>query len=241
MKPERGFLSDPYFPHMLLESGAYSTWEFIQYLLEDYSRRNLATESDRHLAISGLEERIAHALKCDSRYGIFERYLHRTLLWQPSDYERVQIPYDYHVPSWSWMACSGCIKFMTITLGEAGWIGDHHLHFDKERECDHAITASLGKLRDCKMRFDEKEKNNTVMDVTGTVRGWIQYDVGGDKDRHVKHCVVVGRETKSDVSVAKYYILVVRPTSVDGEYTRIGVGQIQTGFVVRQRKSIRLV
>ena len=32
----------------------------------------------------------------------------------------------------------------------------------------------------------------------------------------------------------KYYILVVRPTSVDGEYTRIGVGWIQSDYVVRQ-------
>lgn len=50
-------------------------------------------------------------------------------------------------------------------------------------------------------------------------------------DLHDERCVVVGREfhgNEHGLRDKKYYILVVRPTSVDGEYTRIGVGWIQS-------------
>ena len=70
---------DPNFPNRLLESGHQRTIEFIHFLFEDYSKRDLTEKTDRVVATSGLEARIARALKCQSRYGVFERYLHRNL------------------------------------------------------------------------------------------------------------------------------------------------------------------
>ena len=76
-----------------------------------------------------------------------------------------------------------------------------------------------------------------VLDSDGAKRGWIQYDVEGSKDLRKEQCVVVGRMRGS----GEYYVLVVRPTSVDGEYRRVGVGLIQSDYVVGQRINVRVV
>jgi len=73
--------------------------EFIHFLFEDYSKRDLTEKTDRAVAAYGLEARIARTLTCQSRYGIFERYLHRNLLWQASDNKMERIKYPtgiYH-------------------------------------------------------------------------------------------------------------------------------------------------
>jgi len=102
---------NPNFPDQLLASGDRRTVEFIQFLSEDYLKRDLTIDTDRCVAISGLEARIARARGCQSRYGIFQPYLHRNLLWQRSDEEKAKrIRYETRiVPSWSWMAYNGGI------------------------------------------------------------------------------------------------------------------------------------
>lgn len=229
---------DPYFPERLLTSGYRSTVEFICFLSQDYSKCGLTYKTDRCVAISGLEDRIARALGCKSRYGIFERYLHRNLLWQPSDIKTEKIVYESRqVPSWSWMAYDGGIQFLDedTGFGDIDWIINLRFH-DK---CEHALIADVGKFQDG-MKLDE---NYTVLDSGGIGRGRAQYDVEKDKDEERRglgeeRCVVVGRKTKNGVRF--YCILVVRPTS-DGEYRRVGVGLIQSDCVVRERLSVRVV
>ncbi|KAF1966333.1 HET-domain-containing protein, partial [Bimuria novae-zelandiae CBS 107.79] len=115
------FTLDPNFPTRLLQSGKRRTLNCISFLLKDYSKRNLTYLTDRRVAMSGLEDRIARALECRSRYGTFQKYLHRTLLWRASNDKMKEIVYDYHVPSWSWMAYSGGIELLDIPLGEVDW------------------------------------------------------------------------------------------------------------------------
>jgi hypothetical protein len=234
---KKDFVSDPHFPDRLLQRGSLNAWEFIRDLLEDYTKRDLTEKRDRRFAISGLEERIASVLGCDSKYGIFQQYIHRNLLWQSFDNKLERIAYDYHVPSWSWMAYSGGIRFMEILWNEVDWIIDDHLRFDKEHEYDHAVIASLGEIKHCTMERDGKKYD--VFCRERKKRGWIQYDVEDGKGLYRGHCVVIGKKRKDDID--EYYILLVGPTGVDDEYRRIGVGQIQSSCVVRLRDSIRLV
>lgn len=128
------FLLDPKFPDHLLLSGYSRTVNFIHFLFEDYSRRGLTQKTDRIVAISGLEARIARVLKCENRYGVFERFLHRNLLWKPSNEEKlVRISYgNQKVPSWSWMAYNGGIQFVEVALVDVKWIDN--LQFDNMRE-----------------------------------------------------------------------------------------------------------
>ncbi|KAF2182115.1 hypothetical protein K469DRAFT_637605, partial [Zopfia rhizophila CBS 207.26] len=83
-----------------------------------------------------------------------------------------------------------------------------------------------------------------VLDYGGVERGWIQYDVEKHKDEEGKdlckeQCVVAGKN--SNKNVEEYYVLVVRSTGVDGGCVRIGVGLIQSDYVVRQRLNVRVV
>ncbi|KAH8696768.1 heterokaryon incompatibility protein-domain-containing protein [Phaeosphaeriaceae sp. PMI808] len=160
--------------------------------------------------------------------------LERNLLWQASNDKMKEIAYDHHVPSWSWMAYSGGIQFMDIPLGEVDWID--HLRFD-ECECDYAISSNLWTFQNCTM--GPYEAQYAVLDSDGAKRGWIQYDVEGSKDLRKEQCVVVGRKINSGIQ--EYYVLVVRPTSVDGEYRRVGVGLIRSDCVVGQRINVRVV
>lgn len=64
---------DPYFPDRLLQSGDTRTVEFISFLFEDYSKRHPINSTVRAVAISGLQDRIAGALECETRYGVFQR------------------------------------------------------------------------------------------------------------------------------------------------------------------------
>jgi hypothetical protein len=52
-----------------------------------------------------------------------------------------------------------------------------------------------------------------------------------DADR----CVVVGRDScESDAGKRQFYILVVRSTGMENEYTRVGAGWILSDYVARQ-------
>jgi hypothetical protein len=76
------------------------TIDFIRFLFEDYSKRELTYKTDRPIAIMGLQNHIARAIGCKASYGIVQRYLHRNLLWQASDVKLEKIKYESYVPSW---------------------------------------------------------------------------------------------------------------------------------------------
>ncbi|KAF2189976.1 HET-domain-containing protein [Zopfia rhizophila CBS 207.26] len=211
--------------------GDRRTMEFIHFLSEAYSKRHLTEDTDRCVAISGLEARIARARGCQSRYGIFQDFLHRNLLWQRSGHKKTKwIGYEPGIiPSWSWMAYDGGIQFMDIPFGEVDW--NDKLRFNKEHK--HALVTDIGVFWKCSM--EKRDTRYAILDLSKGKRGWIQYDIEASGDLHTEWCVVVGRRNK------KYYILVVRPTSVDGEYRRVGVGRIQSDYVVRQRLDVRVV
>jgi hypothetical protein len=231
----RYFLLDPRFPDRLLKSGKARTLEFIHFLFENYSKRGLTKDTDRCVAISGLEARIARALPGkNSRYGIFQEHLHRNLLWQASDSKTKRIKYDEDrkVPSWSWMACGGGIKFMEVEIGCVSWV--KALAFDAERDST-ALIADVGEFQHVTLK--PNGDYYTLSNLFGRQKGWVRYDVEGVESGHKNRCVVIGRteEWKKSIGKKKYYILVVVPTREDGredgEYTRIGVGMVRTGCV----------
>jgi hypothetical protein len=214
--------------------------EFINFLFEDYSRRDLTELKDRRIAASGLEARIAGALHCKSKHGIFETHLHRNLLWQASDEKTVRIAYDsgQDVPSWSWMACSGGIKFREVALGSVSWV--NALAFDAERDSA-ALITDVGKFQHVSLK--KNGDHYTLSNLFGRQKGWVRYDVEGVESGRRDCCVVIGRTEGEKKYIGKkyYYILVVLPTREDREYTRIGVGMVRTGCVKRLTASVRIV
>ena len=127
---------------------------------------------------------------------------------------------------------------MDIPFGYVDWVDT--LWFDRDYKL--ALITDIGEFWHCTMKLDGKDY--AILDRSAVKRGWIQYDVEngeGLKDR----CVVVGKTSvykgSSVFPVSECYMLVVRPTGVDAEYKRVGVGVIQMEYIVRRRINVRLV
>jgi hypothetical protein len=186
--------------------------------------------------MSGLQARIARSINCESRYGAFQVYLHRNLLWHAPDVKLKKIEYKSYVPSWSWMAYEGGIRFLDeseVPFGGVQWVTN--LCFDLDPYRKHALIADVGTFLDCTMKF--AGNRYVVFNRSKTERGWIRYDVEDGTNLLEEYCVVVGSTKGNDY----YYILVARPTSVDGEYERVGIGKVQKNHLVRERANMRVV
>jgi len=120
---------------------------------------------------------------------------------------------------------------MDIKTKLAEWVDT--LQFDKERE--HALITDVGKFRDCTMEPDGD--HHVILDFSRRKRGWIRYDVENDSEPRQERCVVIGGHERD----FDYYILVVVPTRVDGEYRRVGVGTIHCSYVEKCKKDVRVV
>jgi hypothetical protein len=111
------FQSDPEFPHSIRERSKQAQIKLFQSLFADYSNLGITEPRDRPVAIDLLAMALANALDTNVRYGIFECFLHRSLLWQwAQNIPLRQISYDAGKapPSWSWMAYHGPIQYLQI-------------------------------------------------------------------------------------------------------------------------------
>ena len=136
------------------------------------------------------------------------------------------------------MAYGGGIQFSSTPFGKMEWI--EKLQFDKKDK--HALVADVGVFRNCNV--ERGDTSHAILDLSGTRIGSIKYDIEASEDLHVDQCIVVGRmryKNEHGSLYWQYVILVVRPTSVDGEYRRVGVGHIKSDYVVRRRLNVRVV
>jgi hypothetical protein len=238
---------DPQFPNRLLEAGRTRVLEFIQYLFQDFSQRQLTNKTDRSVAFSGLESRIVKALKTESIYGIPKKFIHQILLWQRPEYEELNRIDDYNtpVPSWSWMACSGPIKFAIPYTYAMAWrtalsFGGSPKNALSAAEVANFIGCEL--KEEGKTEETPKEKRGKAKDVLkkgGESIGWILYDIPEDvPEFDLQRCIVVGRHKGAK---ERYYVLVVNPSSLKDEYTRIGTGAIESSYLSRIKGKVRVV
>lgn len=130
---------------------------------------------------------------------------------------------------------------MDILVGSVSWVDT--LQFDES--CKLALVTDVCEFIGCTAVLDRTDC--TLLDGSGTKRGWVQYDAENCGELSKEHCVVVGKKSKSwekaddALDVKEYFILVVKLTSVDTEYKRVGVGLIQSGCVVKRRSNVRVV
>jgi len=234
---------DSTFPDRLWNLHKSRKVELIHILNEDYSKRQLTKGTDREVAISGLHNRIADALYCQNRYGIFEPHIHVDLLWQAvgSNLERIAYPGD-RVPSWSWMAYTGGVRFIRIPARETvNWATD--LRFDNDNKS--ALIASVRIFQNC--TTEQENNRHIIWDSRRVKRGWIRYDVETNVDLHGMRCVCLGKFRwrgklwERQFGRVRYYMLVVRPTSVNGEYERIGLGVAETSCVGEKALNMKIV
>lgn len=221
---------DPDFPARLFRSNDMHTMDFIEFLFQEYSSRGLTKNTDRCAAISGLENRIAQALNCRSTFGIFESLLHRCLIWRRSNSKLSQIDYKtQNVPSWSWMAYDGRIKFMGLLHPEVHWAKDVKLEWDEKP----VLAAIVRSFRNCTFKHKDTGINDNPLDLVSDseVRGQIWYDDQGNGNLDDDKGVILGQNLPSNLNWKDmFYVLIVRPTDAESEYKRAGVGWVTLGY-----------
>lgn len=181
---DRWFMMDPEFPSRLMRHSPESPIEAFKYcaifLIESYSKRQLTFANDRPIAMAGLEQRIAEAFACESRFGVFNSNLHYNLLWTSVGDKPLELRHDQDIPSWSWMSypCAvhiqkgmgdfsgGLLKRFSvyhilkkgIKEGYAGTLGlEVNSNVSFHPGSKNHLNAELATLVDCTIRAREKE------------------------------------------------------------------------------------
>jgi hypothetical protein len=199
--------------------------QLYQGLYERYSNLGLSFSTDRPIAIKGLETRLIRTFETIGGYGIFEIYLHRCLLWQRAGdtLKRIVSFRGERVPSWSWMAYDGGIRYMDVLFGEVLWNQDiispfkfNRFDGDDERAKPLGIEARVWDIV-------EPDSRQLILDEPG--RNFAQ----------PLKCVVVGtsKQTASDEHQIHYTMIVsfLRVGKLD-VYERAGVGFLERQHIV---------
>lgn len=184
---------------------------------------------DRPIAIAGLETRLARAFRTDSLFGVFEKYLHRGILWRRASgpLAKIGFPVGVRIPSWSWMAYQGAVDFLDLKLGGIDWEKtDFQSPWASQTTgggVRHtALTGFTLTLRVAPRAFHYPANRPDDPDE----RLW--YDQEAQPLKGSVSCVVIGREKMHHSSPAKqkYFVLLVRQKTGSSMYERVGVGHL---------------
>ena len=202
-------------------------------LFEKYAKCGLSRPTDRSVAISGLEKRLGKAFETKWRYGVFECYRHRCLLWRRRGKRMQRI--DWEVPSWSWMAYTEEITYMDVPFEEVEWNMDVKGIFDAPEKAALNITLEAP-AKELQLDGTDEEWGRLMAEKEEgkDVGRWLIFDQDDMADvteiRRLRY-IVMGWDRKADRSGdgPDSYVLVIKP-SRDGsceEYERIGVGSLK--------------
>jgi hypothetical protein len=229
------FLGDSNFPHSVESYVKGMKIELYQDLYTRYSKLALSFSADRPIAIKGLEARLIQTFGTTGGYGVFELYLHRCLLWKREGevLNRIGLSYGKQIPSWSWMAYEGGIRYMDVPYGRVSWREDIISPFAKVDELDETNDIATERSKG-EMRLEIKAP---VWDLLGSQSETIILDEPDRKLSQTPKCVIIGESktaTHEDARVC-YVLIVVPIATVNGIEVceRIGVGSLE-------RRHIRL-
>ncbi len=192
----------------------------------------LTRAGDRPIAIKGLEARLIQTFGGRGGYGVFQIYLHRCLLWKragPTLNPISSFPGGL-VPSWSWMAYEGGIKFVDAPGSDVKWQTD--------------VTWPLSRaerkiVRDARGGQRSDNDGEVGPELEAPVWNWAEphpdgifLDDGSPTVAPTTKCVVIGvNRWAPDDEHKKHYVLIVGParsTAGVGEvWKRLGVGIVE--------------
>ncbi|KAI8722678.1 Protein kinase domain-containing protein [Fusarium sp. LHS14.1] len=209
------FLGDANFPHSAEKYVKGLKIEFFQDLYVRYSKLALSFASDRPVAIKGLENRLLSTFKTTGRYGLIERYLHRSLLWKRGGetLRRIAPTRGGAVPSWSWMAYDGAIDYLSAPGGKVSWSSNiksspsqaasqssHHGHETLALE---ALVRTVINDPPNEFIFLDEPAQGLTQPMECVVLGSGSQSAGGDCRRH--WVVLVNRISNADDSGSEVY------------------------------------
>ncbi|KAL2670254.1 hypothetical protein Neosp_014721 [[Neocosmospora] mangrovei] len=220
------FLGDANFPNSFPDYVKGKKIKLYQDLYERYSRLALSYPTDRPIAIRGLERRLRNVLGTRAGYGVFDVYLRRGLLWQREQASLQRIDFSNGnelVPSWSWMAYAGGIRYMNVPLGGVEW-GRWENDVASPWK-GHNGEQDGGKTPKCALKVLVRDILVSVIEPSARV---FLDEPSRTFGRPFK-CVIVGSSKSSQGQVdirTTYYALVVTPLSGQEDrnvYERAGV------------------
>ncbi|KAK6065957.1 serine/threonine protein kinase-44 [Seiridium cupressi] len=205
-------LGDANFPYAFLTFDKGKRIKLYQDLYERYTRLALTHSTDRPVAIKGMEARLLHALETRGGFGVFEVHLHRGLLWKREGPRLARIDYSKGstraareiIPSWSWMAYDGAIRYMDIPPGAEwkAWYANVTSPWERVHDYNGRQPSELRVL--ARNIVDFAAGDRVFLDEPHSAAG------------HDFKCVVVGsRRAPNPMRAEEYYSLIV--TLLDGE------------------------
>jgi hypothetical protein len=242
ISPRLGFQSDPEFPKSIKRRSTSAKIELFQSLFTNYSKFEITVKTDRPVAILSLAKALAEALNTKVHYGIFECFLHRSLLWQSAQKTPLtQIDYkatpSKALPSWSWMAYHGHIQYLPIKFGDVEW--DDSVQLVEVKASDAAtspkddryvLKARVRRLRDCKIKPEGVILNEEDKEV-----GQLYFDTQPGNVLLEVRCAIMGREDKAKDENRTYYVLFLTKCATQlgrGRFKRVGMGTIKERFIL---------
>ncbi|KAG8161671.1 hypothetical protein KVR01_008658 [Diaporthe batatas] len=256
-KMENGLVSfsgDPQFPRIAVEASRGGRIILYQDLYTKYTRLILTRDTDRPIAIAGLEKRLISSFQVSGGFGIFDDpgsgLLLRSLLWcratdvgllEMIDFQSVLSTTESvsEPPTWSWMAYNGAIRYLDIPFGRVEWE-----HNDVRSPWSGSPVGTWTYSRD---------RSSHRPTLTATVRMFdsqAAYELGDalflDDPRiwaavaPTIACVIFGRLKSEDQDSHEdtlHYVLLVAPTEsrvlqYNSVYRRVGVGIIRGSFLL---------
>ncbi|KAM0818858.1 putative Protein kinase domain-containing protein [Seiridium cardinale] len=227
--PKAEFLEDPDFPRSALKHFKAQRQVFFHDLYSMYSKLTFRYPTDRSVGLLGLERRLARTFGTQADYGIFESYLHRSLLWMPESREKLKrILYeDRSVPSWSWMAYTGAIKYVDAPFNGVEW-----------NTKDVKNPFAPGPLR----QSTSTNKQKPVAELEAVAHQFhastfsmfeklkrCTFDTEPHDDLTPLRCVVLGKDKAGSEQDRSIYVLIVKPAFPETRYgiwKRVGVACI---------------
>jgi hypothetical protein len=247
---QASFLGDANFPQVAQRDSKGARIRLFQILYQQYSRLGFSVSTDRPVAIAGLETRLINAFDTSGGFGLFERYLGRSLLWtRATDVPRLakihfQPAQSNPVPSWSWMAYEGAISFLDPPFGKIEWTVDVEFRApDYSSGGTPPSRTSRGRMssnrngRRTELRVVARPFDGAaavVSRATDLLSGIVWDDPTASHDHGQLRCVVIGRLASESGAPAdpaqKHWVLVVRELRA-GLFERVGAGYLPKDII----------
>jgi hypothetical protein len=253
------FLGDPNFPRIIMSATQGEKIIRFQNLYKTYSGLAFTNACDRPIAVDGIQSRLLAAFGTPGGFGVFDEdalmtatpalgqkprgLLRRSLLWYrpPSENALVRIAFppipSTLVPSWSWMAYIGEIKFLKPGFGNVEW---KYLRSPWSAAKGGEPGTAEGQTRSMPL---SGELSNISYDDDAKLAGKLFFD-RGKYDPKIAQCVVLGVEHRDLGTDMCYFILVAlaRGRKSSGKlYERIGAGYLQAQYITSTKSNIDIL
>jgi hypothetical protein len=185
------------------------------------------------------------ALNSSGGYGILESkderkdYFHRGLLWRRSGatLKRIVFKPEDQVPSWSWMAFDGEIRYMNVPFGD----------IEKAKDTVSLVEGIEPGTSSTGINFGRAtELRAPVRTLAVEIPDWLIQDEADRILARPLKCVIVGKSIKETKDKQRtHYELIVSFLRVEQGleiYERAGVAYLATGEIVpeQEKKYVRM-